>query len=130
MNKIIILFIATIISLASGVIINIIFLFITIINKKKLQQNLDYDSWLNIELYHSLDGSEQFTLRGNISVTSLNEGSLSITQEPLTADERLKFKDLAEKNQLYRMKSIVKTPDSKKTEFLSSSRAVSYIYNH
>lgn len=88
---------------------------------------MDYDSWLNIELYHSLDNSDQFTLRGNISVTSLNAGSLSITQQPLTNEERLKFKDLAENNKLYRLKAIVNTPDSKKTEFLSSSRAVSYL---
>lgn len=60
-------------------------------------------------------------------MTSLNTGTVSASQEPLSTDDRNKFKILAEQNKLYRLKAIVINSDGKKSQFLTSSRAVSLI---
>jgi ER membrane protein complex subunit 10 len=61
---------------------------------------LEYDGWLNLELYHAIDkdNPEKFILRGNVTVSSLNTGAVSIVQETLSASQRLQLKELAENN--------------------------------
>uniref|UniRef100_A0A1Q3FFG2 ER membrane protein complex subunit 10 n=1 Tax=Culex tarsalis TaxID=7177 RepID=A0A1Q3FFG2_CULTA len=87
--------------------------------------HLEYDGWLNIELYHALDLHEphKFTLRGNVSITSLNTGASSVSQEPLTAHERNLFRKLAEENRLYRLEAHVVESDGSRSKFLTSSKA-------
>lgn len=55
---------------------------------------LEFDGWLNVELSHALDASapEKFTSRGNVTVTSLQTGSFSVAQNPLTKSERTQLK--------------------------------------
>lgn len=87
--------------------------------------HLEYDGWLNIELYHALDFNEpeKFTLRGNVTITSLNTGSVSVLQEPLSAHDRNQFRKLAEENRLYRLKAHILEVDGSRSEFLTSSKA-------
>lgn len=92
------------------------------------QSYLEYDGWLNIKLYHALDLSapDVFTLRGNATVTNLNTGTFSATQEPLTRAERTQLKALAEAGEFYRLKAEVTAGlDGSQTTFLTSSKAVS-----
>jgi ER membrane protein complex subunit 10 len=46
---------------------------------------LEYDGWLNLELYRAIvkDNPEKFILRGNVAVSILNSGVVSIVQETL-----------------------------------------------
>lgn len=55
-----------------------------------IQAYLEYDSWLNLELYHAMDprSSEKFTFRGNITIPSLAVGSANIDQEPLKTEDK------------------------------------------
>ncbi|XP_058462711.1 ER membrane protein complex subunit 10 isoform X2 [Malaya genurostris] len=87
--------------------------------------HLEYDGWLNIELYHALDIHEpqKFTLRGNVTITSVNTGSATVSQESLTAHDRNKFRQLAEENRLYRMEAHVLREDGSRSRFLTSSKA-------
>ncbi|XP_063700268.1 ER membrane protein complex subunit 10 [Culicoides brevitarsis] len=82
--------------------------------------------WLNIQLFHALQGDD-FTLRGNITVTNLNTGSLNINQEPLNENEKLALKSLAENNKLYRLKATIVGSDGQKYTYLTSSRACSLV---
>lgn len=54
------------------------------------QSYLEYDGWLSIDLFHALDISQpdKFTLRGNISISSLSSVSYTLIQEPLSGYER------------------------------------------
>lgn len=87
---------------------------------------MEFDSWLNIDLYHAIDKNnpKHFTPRGNISVTSINSGSFQLTQQHLSSNERTLFKELAEANKFYRLKAIVTHSNGAKTTFLTSSKAV------
>lgn len=90
---------------------------------------VEYDGWLNIELYHAIDPNEleKFTPRGNISITSLNSGSASISQEPLSTNDQHLLKNLAFLNKWYRLKAIVTNQDGRKTDFLTSARACALV---
>jgi len=77
-------------------------------------------------LYHALKGDE-FTLRGNITVTNLNTGALTVNQEILNDNEKIKLKELAEKSQLYRLKANVVGSDGIKYTYLTSSKACSLV---
>ncbi|XP_055595079.1 ER membrane protein complex subunit 10 [Uranotaenia lowii] len=87
--------------------------------------HFDYDGWLNIELYHALDMNEpqKFTLRGNVTVSSLNTGSSAISQEPLSVQERQLLGKLAESNRLYRLQAHVVEADGSRYSFLTSTKA-------
>ncbi|XP_065078302.1 ER membrane protein complex subunit 10 [Ochlerotatus camptorhynchus] len=87
--------------------------------------HLEYDGWLNIELYHALDIHEphKFITRGNVTITSLNSGAVSLSQEPLTVHERNQFRKLAEENRLYRLEAHVLEADGSRSKFLTSSKA-------
>lgn len=69
-----------------------------------------------------------FTVRGNATVTNLNSGAFTATQEPLTRVEREQLKRLAESDQFYRLKSVVTGHDGTQTTFLTSSKAVSVVH--
>lgn len=87
--------------------------------------HLEYDGWLNIELYHALDVHEpqKFTSRGNVTITSLNSGASAVSQEPLTVHERNQLRKLAEENRLYRLEAHVLEADGTRSKFLTSSKA-------
>ncbi|XP_058832261.1 ER membrane protein complex subunit 10 isoform X2 [Topomyia yanbarensis] len=87
--------------------------------------HLEYDGWLNIELYHALDIHEpqKFTLRGNVTITSLNTGAATVSQESLSAHERNQLRQLAEENRLYRLEAHVVGEDGSRSKFLTSSKA-------
>ncbi|XP_031622588.1 ER membrane protein complex subunit 10 [Contarinia nasturtii] len=89
---------------------------------------LDFDSWLNIDLYHAIDKNNPhlFTPRGNVSITSINSGSFQLTQQHLSSSERNLFKELAEENKFYRMKAIVTHSNGAKSTFLTSSKACAF----
>lgn len=87
--------------------------------------HLEYDGWLNIELYHALDIHEpqKFTLRGNVTITSLNSGAATVSQEPLSVHDRNQLRKLAEENRLYRLQAHVLESDGSRSKFLTSSKA-------
>lgn len=88
---------------------------------------------MNIELFHAIDPKEpeKFTPRGNISITSLNSGSASISQETLSWEDQLHFKNLAEASpKWYRLKAIVTNQDGRKSDFLTSTRACAFVRGH
>lgn len=93
----------------------------------KLQSYLDYDGWLSITLYHALDtdAPDTFTFRGNATITNLNTGSFTVTQDPLTRAERNQLKRLAERDGFYQIKAAVVAADGSQSQFLTSSKAVS-----
>lgn len=95
------------------------------------QSILEFDSWLNIDLYHAIDRNDPqlFTPRGNVSVTSINSGSFQLTQQHLSSSERSMIKELAEQNKFYRLKAIVTHSNGAKSTFLTSSKAVCSCYN-
>lgn len=90
------------------------------------QTILEFDSWLNIDLYHAIDRNDPhlFTPRGNVSITSINSGSFQLTQQHLSSSERSQLKELAEQNKFYRLKAIVTHSNGAKSTFLTSSKAV------
>lgn len=96
-------------------------------HKFSLQQNYEFDSNLQIQLWHALDPStpDTFTSRGNVSVLSINTGELAVNQKELTQKDRQQIAELAQKNKFYRLKINVVASDGVKTTFLTSSRAVS-----
>lgn len=55
---------------------------------------MEYDGWLHINLYHAIDKDlpNKFTPRGNVTISSLNSGSFTIVQDPLSNNERIKLK--------------------------------------
>lgn len=57
-------------------------------------------------------------------MTSLNSGSFSVYQDPLTGTERAQLKALADAGQFYRLKAIVTNHDGERSIFLTSSKAV------
>uniref|UniRef100_U5EW61 ER membrane protein complex subunit 10 n=1 Tax=Corethrella appendiculata TaxID=1370023 RepID=U5EW61_9DIPT len=82
---------------------------------------LEY-SYINIELYHSLNKND-FSLRGNITITNLNSGAYTLSQESLTTIERNQLKQLAEENRFYRLQAVVTSSDGSRKEYLTSTRA-------
>ena len=92
-------------------------------------QNLDYDGWLTVQLFHSLDlkNPEVFTNRGNISVTSINTSQLKISQRSLNEEEKLSLITLANAGKFYRIKAIVTGNDGSTTTFLTSAKAVRFL---
>ncbi|CAD7003336.1 unnamed protein product [Ceratitis capitata] len=86
---------------------------------------LEYDNWVNIELSHAIDGANpnDFTYRGNVTISSLEIGLAKTNQEALTASQRANLLSLARKNQLYRLKAKVVYADGKQHDFLSSTKA-------
>lgn len=92
------------------------------------QSILEFDGWLNIDLYHALDKNNPnvFTLRGNVTVSSINAGTFYLTQQHLSAIERNQIKELAEADKFYRLKAVVThSHNGAKSTFLTSSKAVS-----
>ncbi|KAG4077956.1 hypothetical protein HA402_013456 [Bradysia odoriphaga] len=87
--------------------------------------SLEYDGWLHINLYHAIDKDlpDKFTPRGNITISSLNSGSFTMVQEPLSNNERLKIKKLAESDSMYRLKAVVSGQNGEEYNFLTYSRA-------
>ncbi|KAJ6647558.1 ER membrane protein complex subunit 10 [Pseudolycoriella hygida] len=87
--------------------------------------SLEYDGWLHINLYHAIDMDlpNKFTPRGNVTISSLNSGSFTIVQEPLSNNERIKIKKLAENDKVYRLKAVVSGQDGEEATFLTYSRA-------
>lgn len=105
---------------------------------------MEYDGWLHINLYHAIDKDvpDKFTPRGNVTISSLNSGSFTIVQEPLSSSERIKLKvnvihetsstdayfnfqqKLAETDSIYRLKAVVYGQDRQEFNFLTYSRAV------
>lgn len=91
------------------------------------QSILEFDGWLNIELFHALDANNPnvFTPRGNVTVSSVNSGTFQLVQQQLSASERAQLKRLAESDKFYRLKAVV-THNNNGAEltFLTSSKAV------
>ncbi|XP_053684869.1 ER membrane protein complex subunit 10 [Sabethes cyaneus] len=93
------------------------------------QSHLEYDGWLNIELYHALDLHEphKFTPRGNVTITSLNTGAVSVSQEALSPQDRHQLRQLAEENRLYRLEAHVVAEDGSRAKLLTSSKACALV---
>uniref|UniRef100_A0A336KIP4 ER membrane protein complex subunit 10 n=1 Tax=Culicoides sonorensis TaxID=179676 RepID=A0A336KIP4_CULSO len=106
-----------------------IFCFIFVVSSKfigNVKAEFSDLGWLNIQLFHALQGDE-FTLRGNITVTNLNTGALNINQQTLSDSEKQGLKSLAENNKLYRLKATVIGSDGQKYTYLTSSKACSLV---
>lgn len=90
---------------------------------------LEYDGWININLLHALDITQpdRFTPRGNVTISSINTGSFTSSQEPLKSAERTQLQALANANQFYRLKAIVTSQDGERQTFLTYSKAVSVV---
>lgn len=71
-----------------------------------------------------------FSLRGNITVSSLSSGSVSLTQESLSHEQRNMLKTLAESNRLYRLKAVVILGPDKRFTYYTSSRACALVKSH
>lgn len=100
----------------------------SLLPRPHLQSILEFDGWLNIDLYHALDKNNPnaFTLRGNVTVSSINAGTFQLTQQHLSAIERNQIKELAEADKFYRLKAVVThSHNGAKSTFLTSSKAVS-----
>jgi len=93
---------------------------------------LETDSWLNIELSHALNPSnlEEFTYRGNVSISSLDSGLSSSVQDALSKEQMNGFVTLARNKQFYRMKATVMYPSGMKNVFLTSTPACSLIQSN
>lgn len=95
-----------------------------------MQSILEFDGWLNIDLYHALDKNQPnvFTLRGNVTVSSITAGTFQLVQQHLSAVERNQIKELAEADKFYRLKAVVThSHNGAKSTFLTSSKAVSVV---
>lgn len=68
---------------------------------------------------------DRFTPRGNVTISSINTGSFTSSQEPLKSAERNQLQALANANQFYRLKAIVTSQDGERQTFLTYSKAVS-----
>ncbi|KAH8381370.1 hypothetical protein KR093_003481 [Drosophila rubida] len=90
---------------------------------------LEHDSWINIDLHHSLSPSrpEHFTHRGNISIPSLNAGLSTVLQNELSDSELEDMKTLSKQNGFYRLKATVTYPNGNTQRFLTSSKACSLL---
>ncbi|KAH8417904.1 hypothetical protein KR222_008115 [Zaprionus bogoriensis] len=90
---------------------------------------LEHDSWISIELHHSLSSSrpDHFTRRGNISIPSLNSGLSTVEQVELTDSELQDIKALAKQNAFYRLRATVTYPNGSSQRFLTSSKACSLL---
>ncbi|XP_034485939.1 ER membrane protein complex subunit 10 [Drosophila innubila] len=90
---------------------------------------LEHDSWITIELHHSLSPSkpDYFTHRGNISIPSLNSGLSTVVQNELEDSELEDMKILTSQNGFYRLKATVTYPNGNSQRFLTSSKACSLL---
>lgn len=71
--------------------------------------------------------SDKFTPRGNITITNVQTGALTINQEPLEEQEKVQLKYLAQKNKFYRLKAYVVGEDGQRYTYLSSSKACAIV---
>ncbi|XP_068141956.1 LOW QUALITY PROTEIN: ER membrane protein complex subunit 10 [Drosophila tropicalis] len=92
---------------------------------------LEHDSWITIQLHHSLaTASEEFSYRGNITIPSLNSGLSNVAQVPLTPGELELMKELANKNEFYRLRATVVYSNGSKQKFLTSNKACRLLQAH
>lgn len=93
------------------------------------QSPVEYDGWLNIELYHSLDlnDPQKVTHRGNITITSLNSGAISVIQEPLSQEDRHLLRQLAEENNMYILEAYISAEDGSITKLITYSKACALV---
>lgn len=92
---------------------------------------MEYDGRLQIKLDHALDDdlSPNFQMRGEVTIKSLHSGSAGLDQILMTSSEIAKLKELARKDENYRLKATVKTPDSRQTVFYTFTSAVCILWN-
>lgn len=92
-----------------------------------MQNELDYDGWLQVKLYHSFENDiiPNYSERGNITISSVRSGSSNVVQPPLNAAQINKLQKLAEQGGKYRLKAVVKTSSGSEITLLSSVLAVS-----
>lgn len=88
---------------------------------------MEYDSRLQIRLEHALSDeiNPDYQFRGEVNVKSLHGGAVGLDQIQLTPDELSQLKNLALKNESYRLKTTVKSSDGKQTAFYTFTSAVS-----
>lgn len=90
---------------------------------------LEHDSWISIELHHSLSASKPdvFSKRGSISIASLNSGLATVEQKELTDSELEDIKTIAKNDGFYRLRATVTYPNGSSQRFLTSSKACSLL---
>lgn len=90
---------------------------------------LEHDSWVSIELQHSLSASrpDLFTRRGVISIPSLNSGLSKVEQSELTDSELEDIKTIAKQNGFYRLRATVTYPNGNSQRFITSTKACSLL---
>ncbi|KAK9687160.1 hypothetical protein QE152_g36628 [Popillia japonica] len=98
------------------VLINLLFL-------KANASQIEYDGYINIRLEHSLDGSDIYTDRGNITIQSLRSGVYTLQQKPLSIEDRNKLRVLAADNKFYQLKATVISNEDHEEEFKSYVKA-------
>ncbi|KAF7997103.1 hypothetical protein HCN44_005380 [Aphidius gifuensis] len=83
---------------------------------------LDYDGYLQLQLFHALndDPVPNYTERGNITVTSIRTGASTIGQMGLQESQKQDLIKLAENNSKYRMKINVRSSSGSESTFLTS----------
>ncbi|CAB0038811.1 unnamed protein product [Trichogramma brassicae] len=83
---------------------------------------LDFDGWLHVRLFHSLDDTPEpnFIERGNITISSIRSGAAITAQSAISESQLQKLMSLAKNNGLYRLKATVTTSSNSETNFLTS----------
>ncbi|XP_017001900.2 ER membrane protein complex subunit 10 [Drosophila takahashii] len=84
---------------------------------------LEHDSWITVELLHSLANSDSFSFRGNVTIPSLNSGLANVEQPALSNAELDMLKKLALQNEFYRLKATVVYSNGAKAQFITSNKA-------
>lgn len=74
-----------------------------------------------------MDNDETFTPRGNITITNVQTGALTINQDSLDDQQKVQLKYLAQKGKFYRVKATVLAADGRSYTYLTSSKACSLI---
>ncbi|XP_026467185.1 ER membrane protein complex subunit 10-like [Ctenocephalides felis] len=86
---------------------------------------MEYDGRLHIKLYHALDlkNKEFFEERGNITFETTRSTFYAINQLDLNPNQQINLQNLADQDEMYRLKSIVVNSDGSKVTYLSSVKA-------
>lgn len=93
------------------------------------QADVEYDGLMSIKLQHSLENgpNSNFYDRGVINIHSIRSGTVALQQTALTLSDQEKILKLAEKDGIYRLRSLVQTPDGKESSFLTFVKANSIV---
>lgn len=93
---------------------------------------VEYDGHLSIKLQHAFDQVQepQFFDRGTVQIQSIRTGAVTLQHPSLSADDKHRLMDIAERDGLYRLRAFVRTLDGKESSFLTFVKACSIVESH